>query len=816
MSISGHIISSNILFLSNSHPLFKLCSTEHENQQEKKHLLEITGITKKGNSFYYYPHNPYWYYFLNQDYLSKVKLHKTIKQVNKNFYSFSNSITNPLFFNNLTYLKNTYYERENSSNIHEFDVDHSTRLLSEKKINSFILLPDKPDFISKNNVHYYYYKSIKKSTQWDVKLNILSLDIEIGVFSKDILSVDNTLYSIAFYTFSKKYVLILDQNLNQIEKKNITYENKESCELIIFATEKELIIGFIDLIQKINPHIIIGWNIIQFDFHFLIKKAIHYNIPLNLGIDNQPIDYFYNKQLTDIFIRIPGRHISDGITILKLMPLSFENYSLETIAQKILGIGKTIQKSGKEKVSEIIDLFNNNKEALAIYNLIDAKLVYDIFDKLSLIDIQKFRCYLTSLPYDKLHNQKDVFDSFYLPILHHKKMVAPTTQKEKSNFYVSKMDSKKLLDSEFYDNVVIFKIPSLISKIISIFSIDPYSHYMAENNKKSQSKNDSDIIQIHNNKDIQFNRKHSILPQIIYNLNQILNEKDDDHFSVTPLQRASEIILDQITNHIQSKECRFYSPIYNIAIENSKLLLLEILQKYLEKNQYKIIHTYKNEIWLQSRTDFPYNKENFKNQLNLTLKEIFDRFNEFIENHYSTSIKMKFKIKQIFKEVFLDKKRGGYIGLDDTNQIKQSKISLIKEDSILLNKIIEKNIFTGIFKKRDIIEIINELKNDLENKKYDEEIIFQKRIKKELSSYNTNLPYVQAALLLNNFQGGLVQYVKTTNGYQPYNIAKDPIDYQFYIDRYIEPIAKMATKNSIYRESVEYLFNRDAQLNFFN
>ena len=52
--------------------------------------------------------------------------------------------------------------------------------------------------------------------------------------------------------------------------------------------------------------------------------------------------------------------------------------SLATVAQKVLGRTKLIEKSGREKVAEITRLFQTDKTNLAQYNLEDAKLVYEI------------------------------------------------------------------------------------------------------------------------------------------------------------------------------------------------------------------------------------------------------------------------------------------------------------------------------------------------------------------------------------------------------------------------------------------------------
>ena len=64
-----------------------------------------------------------------------------------------------------------------------------------------------------------------------------------------------------------------------------------------------------------------------------------------------------------------------------------EDYSLSTVAREVLGHKKLIEKTGREKAAEITRLFHADKAALARYNLEDAKLVYEIFEKVNLAQL---------------------------------------------------------------------------------------------------------------------------------------------------------------------------------------------------------------------------------------------------------------------------------------------------------------------------------------------------------------------------------------------------------------------------------------------
>ena len=75
----------------------------------------------------------------------------------------------------------------------------------------------------------------------------------------------------------------------------------------------------------------------------------------------------------------------DGIATLQAATWSFERYSLDHVAHKLLGRGKAIDKSAPDKLAEIRRMYREDLGALAHYNLEDARLVLEIFDAADLL-----------------------------------------------------------------------------------------------------------------------------------------------------------------------------------------------------------------------------------------------------------------------------------------------------------------------------------------------------------------------------------------------------------------------------------------------
>jgi len=98
-----------------------------------------------------------------------------------------------------------------------------------------------------------------------------------------------------------------------------------------------------DWFREHDPDAIIGWNLIQFDLNLLQKHADAHGVPLLLGRGGQPIEWrAHGKREGFLFAPAPGRLVIDGIEALRAAQWSSSSFSLEHVAQTMLGEGKAI------------------------------------------------------------------------------------------------------------------------------------------------------------------------------------------------------------------------------------------------------------------------------------------------------------------------------------------------------------------------------------------------------------------------------------------------------------------------------------------
>src|SRR5690606_25491582 len=186
--------------------------------------------------------------------------------------------------------------------------------------------------------------------------------------------------------------------------------------LSFFPDERELLSNFFIWFKEIDPDIIIGWHVIGFDLLFLENKCRELGISLDIARTNGRVSIRQRKP-SGYFISVTGRVVIDGPSMLRASFFNFEDFKLETVAQELLGTGKTITPDDN-KVEEIDRQFKEDKIALAEYNLQDAVLVTDIFKKTGLIELSVRRAQISGLLMDQLGMMTAAFDHFYLPRLH--------------------------------------------------------------------------------------------------------------------------------------------------------------------------------------------------------------------------------------------------------------------------------------------------------------------------------------------------------------------------------------------------------------
>ena len=107
------------------------------------------------------------------------------------------------------------------------------------------------------------------------------------------------------------------------------------------AGEREALDAFAARVRELDPDVLTGWNVVDFDLKVLDRIAGRTGAPLELGRDAGPMrlrpprGWFGSGEAS-----IPGRLVLDGMDLVRGAFLRFDDYTLDRVASEVLGEGK--------------------------------------------------------------------------------------------------------------------------------------------------------------------------------------------------------------------------------------------------------------------------------------------------------------------------------------------------------------------------------------------------------------------------------------------------------------------------------------------
>ncbi|OGU70195.1 MAG: hypothetical protein A2V93_03965 [Ignavibacteria bacterium RBG_16_34_14] len=748
-----------------------------------RNILRFFGTSKDGSVEIIINNNKPVFFVGSEADLSELDVPYKRKKVDMK--NFSGLPVDAVYFNTQKDLK-TADALLNSKGIttYEADIDPARRYLMEKSINAQVSISG--NIIVKEKVLSFINPKVKPA-KVTPEFSIASLDIETGE--------KNLLYSIAVY---------LKKNNEEIKKVFMLSEEEGTlCHYAeCFSSERSLLQSFLKWFKDADPDIIIGWYVIGFDLSFLENKCRELVIPFDIGRGRGKVTI--RKRLQgNWFANIPGRIVLDGPPALRMSFFSFEDYKLETVAQQLLEIGKTISPE-KNKVEEIEKLFKEDKMKLAEYNLQDAILVYEIFKKAGLIELSVKRAQLSGMLMDRLGMMSAAFDHFLLPRIHEKKIVAPNIKdisltEHSAGGYV--LDPKPGI----YNDVVVLDFKSLYPSIIQTFKIDPYSRLML------------DVNPLVTPGGYRFSSTEHFLPDFI---NQLMKQRAEAvKKGIKSLSQAIKILMNSFYGVMGSTGCRFYHPHLPSAITSTGQWLLLQSKQFLESKNFEVVYGDTDSLFIRLKT---FDGNEINNGENLA-KELNQYWKQRLKDKFGVKSYLELEFEKYYRKFIITPMRGAeagakkrYAGLVVENGIENLEFTgmeFVRSDWTRLAKEFQVELYKKVLYNEEIQNWMNDFVDKVYKGEFDEKLVYRKRLRKGVDEYVKNVPpQVRAARMLSDV-GSTVYYVITKRGPVPIELKPKDIDYQHYIDKQLKPIAdSILVLLDLSFDSIV----QSGQLNFFN
>jgi len=608
------------------------------------------------------------------------------------------------------------------------------------------------------------------------ELKVLSLDIETNM-------KDNSIYSIALNDGAYHNVLLL---------KNKTHPEKiANAEFV--ENEEELLKKFIEIFQKIDPDLVTGWNVIDFDFAIIRDACKKYKIPFFLGrLKGESSLRITEDYFQDSTADFSGRQVLDGIHLLKTSFVKLDDYKLGTAAKHFLKEEKLI--GDENKGSDIDDAYLNNPQMLVDYNLKDTQLVLDILKKSGVLDLTILRSKMTGMPLERVRGSIASLDSLYLKALRKKGYVAPSLSHAVKENQITGGFVRKSMPG-IYDNVLVLDFKSLYPSVMRTFNIDPLSFVEDISRENDFSK----LVKSPNG--AYFRNDSGILPKLLEELwqrrDQAKKRKNDlDSFAI-------KILMNSFFGVLASPNCRFFSLQMANAITHFGQHFIKMIAERLEKQGLEVIYGDTDSIFVHAKMDDFHSAD-------LLGKKIEKEVNIFLKDHitkeYHRESFLELEYEKLFVRFLMPMQRGSlegskkrYAGLKligEKNGEPETKLDFVglefvRRDWTELAKKFQLGLLDRIFHKQEVATFIKEFVSDVKAGKMDDLLVYRKAIRKDLESYTkTTPPHVKAARMLDKVTSNIIEYVMTSDGPQPLSMRTASIDYQHYLDKQVKPLAE--------------------------
>ncbi len=630
---------------------------------------------------------------------------------------------------------------------------------------------------------------LKPAPEFRPVLKLVSLDIET--------SQDEALYSIALDGTPERVVFMLGEPPQGVPPVS---DEPMSFSLIYCPSRQAMIEKLNDWFERNDPDVIIGWNVIQFDLRVLQKTANDCGVQLLLGRERRPIEWrTHPGKQGYLFAPTPGRVVIDGIDALRAAVWSFPSFSLETVSQTLLGEGKAIGDE-YDKMAEIERRYQQDKPALALYNIRDCELVLRIFDKARLLQFVMERAQTTGLQADHFGGSIAAFSHHYLPRMHRLGYVAPNVGEIPSKAYPGGyvMDSKP----GFYDSVVVLDYKSLYPSIIRTFLVDPVGLIEGSNASEEPA------TLVKGPQGTVFSRDRHCLPAIVTTLWRARDEAK--RAKNEPLSQALKLLMNSFAGVLGAAECRFFNPKLVSAITLRGHEMMKLTREFVEKRGYEAIYgdTDSIFIWLKRAHT---NEEAHAVATSLAA-DINGWWTRTLHEEQGLESFLEIEVDTHYKKFFMPTIRGTeigskkrYAGLSADAAGKEEMVyrglEMARSDWTPLARQFQQGLLSRIFQGEPYKEFVTDYaKSTLAGAK-DDLLIYRKRLRHRLDAYLVNVPpQVRAARIADEHngrvgrpkqyqKGGWIQYVMTQNGPEPLETRHSRIDYEHYLTRQLQPIA---------------------------
>ena len=653
---------------------------------------------------------------------------------------------------------------------YEADIRFAMRFLIDRGIRGSLTIRGTERFSS--GVGAVFENPDLAPADWTPRLSVLSLDIETDPRARRLLSI-------ALHGCGVSEVLLLSPQ-------------GASCppDALPFPTEKDLLAAFCQRVRDLDPDILTGWNVVDFDLAVLVRIAGSVGMALDLGRAAGPVRLRADGSARGARqVTIPGRVVLDGIRLLRGAFVRMTDYGLDAVSREVLGEGKSVAGSGRAE--KILALFQQDPERFVEYNRTDARLALAILEKLRLVELAVERSRLTGLPVDRVSSSIAAFDFLYLSRLKDRRVVAPSVRGTGQDSEPTGGGHVLEPLPGLYRNVIVLDFKSLYPTLIRTFQIDPLNLVRAGSPEKAA---DRDVVVAPNG--AAFARRPGILTEL---LDELMPQRDAAKRSGDQVKsHAIKILMNSFYGVLGTSACRFHDARLANAITGFGREVLLWCRARVEAAGLRVLYGDTDSLFVESTESDAEAARRLGARL---AAELTRDLAEHIRLTWRVESRLELQFDRLYLRLCLPAVRHGtagarkrYAGLVEAAsglEVVFTGMEAVRGDWTELAKEVQRELFARLFSDRPVKDYLREVVAGLRAGQVDERLVYRKALRKAPAAYTTTTPpHVAAARKMDRKTRGRIAYVMTTAGPEPADEQRSPIDHEHYVDKQVRPVAE--------------------------
>lgn len=600
-----------------------------------------------------------------------------------------------------------------------------------------------------------------------------------------------------------------------------------------FADEATLLAAFVRRVRALDPDILTGWNVVDFDLAVLERIARRCGVGLAIGRGRGLLRLRPSRAAWSAREAIvPGRVVLDGIQLLRGAFIRLERYGLDAVARAVLGEGK-VRPGGDEdgdddgeisvdRARAILDAWKHHRRRFVDYNRTDARLVQDILGELRLVELAVERSKLTGLPPDRIAGAIAAFDFLYLEALHRRGIVAPSVRDaaavagasgETANLGGHVLEPKPGL----FENVLVYDFKSLYPSIIRSFQIDPLGYLDDRGDPERPAEADALVAP----NGARFRRAPGILTEILDSLMPRREAAKAAGDAVA--SQAIKILMNSFYGVLGTTACRFYRPQLAGAITAFGRAILLWSKRRFEQHGHEVLYGDTDSLFVRLAGDHADDRAALA--AGDTLRAAIEgELGAWIAERWGVESRLELELERCYRRLLLPAVRGGsagarkryagLIGQGADAEVVFTGLEVVRSDWTDLAKKVQRELYERLFHDRPVEDYLRRIVVSLRAGELDALLVYRKRLRKPLAEYTKSTPpHVAAARKVGTRTGREIRYIMTAAGAEPLASRTFAIDHEHYVAKQVRPIAEPVL--AVLGLEFDRVVGDDAQMDLF-